>query len=69
MSAQNRILELAFACAESQDQAHFLNESARALKQGCKLGNLDLQMCRIADSLNSDGKWLVKTLAEFVEVK
>lgn len=66
---ENRILELAFAFAESKEQAHFINTCARSLKQGCKLGNLDMQLCRIADNLDENGKWFLSALSEFVQVK
>ncbi len=64
---ENRILEIAFAFAESKEQAHFLNTIARSLKQGCRNGILDMQLCRIADHINEDGRWLIFEIQKFLE--
>jgi hypothetical protein len=56
-----------FALAESTEQAEFLNEAGRTLGRVCTDGDMDIQLCRIVDSLDQNGRKLLKRLVEFID--
>ena len=57
-----------FAMADADEQSGMLNEAGKTLRRVCDNEHYaDIQLCRIADGLNEDGKWLVRRVAEFLE--
>lgn len=56
-----------FALATDLEQAAMLNEAGRTLRRvSDNNAMLDIQLCRVADALDSDGKALVVRLAAFL---
>jgi hypothetical protein len=62
------MLGMLFAFAEATEQAEFLNAVGRNARRTWTPGAMgyDMQLCRIADALDSDGKTFVRRLGEFV---
>ena len=58
------ILAQVFALSSDEAQAAFLNTVGCTARRTWR--DFDLQLCRVADRLNRDGKEFVKRLAEFV---
>lgn len=54
----------ALACADAESQAQFINNFSRSLKIVCK-GKEQNQLCYIADSLDENGREVIKELQEF----
>jgi hypothetical protein len=67
---RDSMLGKVFALSDAEEQAEFLNVAARTLKAVCRVhdGYEDMQMCRIAEYLDGDGRRFIKDLAEFVKV-
>jgi len=58
------IMAQVFALSNDEVQAEFLNTIDCTARRTWK--DYDLQLCRIADKLNHDGREMVKRLADFV---
>lgn len=67
-----KILQRAFAEANSTEQAEMFNEFGRLLYMMCshkgKMG-MDTQLCYVADDLDAHGERMIVALAEFVKLK
>jgi hypothetical protein len=56
-----------FALCTDEEQAQFINEAGKALRRVCTLADgagEDMQLMRIADRLDMNGKRFIKRLAE-----
>lgn len=53
-----------FALCTADEQAEFLNEAGKRLRQACRDGNEDMQLFLIGDRLTEDGRRFVLKLAE-----
>lgn len=58
----------AFASGNDEEQANFFNEMGRFLPMLCK-GQMDNQLCYVADKLNNYGENMILALADFVKIK
>lgn len=61
-----------FALCTDEEQAEFLNEAGRTLRRvtarlTSEFEGYGMQLCRIVDHLDDDGRRLVRELAGFVE--
>jgi hypothetical protein len=57
-----------FALATHEEQAELLNEAGRTFRRVCDAEfYADLQLCRVADGLDADGRWLIERLRKFTE--
>jgi hypothetical protein len=57
-----------FAFATEIEQAEFLNEAGRTFRRVCDSNSFaEMQLCRVADLLDDDGRRVVTTLAGFIE--
>ena len=58
------------AHASDQEQCEIVNSLAYELKVCCKDGGLEgMQICYMAAGLDSNGKELIKSLAEFIKIR
>lgn len=60
------LLARAWAIAGDKQQAEFLNEMARSLKIFCQ-DNSHVQICAIAEHLDSNARKMIQDLHEFAE--
>lgn len=67
---QDPILSMAFACAESRDQAALLNGFARELYLQCKGQNgFEQQICSFTRFLDNDAKKMIEYMAAYIELR
>jgi len=62
------ILAKELAHSDDEMQSRFLNEFSSELQISCR-GKTENQLCYLSDKLNRDGKYLVKELADFVNLR
>jgi hypothetical protein len=59
-----------FALCDADEQAAFLNEAGRALSVVCVDDDkADMQLLRIGDRLDDNGRWFIRQLATFVRTE
>lgn len=56
-----------FALSDAEEQAGFLNSAGRNLRRACVDGIEDMQLFRIVDHLDGNGRDLIKRLAATIE--
>lgn len=68
LNAESGLLGRVFALADAEEQAAFLNVAGRTLRTVCRVhdGREDMQIMRIVDRLDPDGKRFVRELAEWI---
>lgn len=66
---RDTMLSRVFALCTDEEQAAFLNEAGRALRIACRTvtAGEEMQLFRIADHLDSDGKRFIQKLWENIQ--
>jgi hypothetical protein len=62
------VLAKELAHSDDEMQSTFFNVFSAELQISCR-GKTETQLCYLSDKLNRDGKYLVKELAEFVNLR